>query len=302
MASAVRTRIGTVVSRSTLTPHLVRITLDVGDMSTTGIPDEYVRLMIPADPSTARGADVVLPEIDEQWNVTWPEGVEPPAYRVYTISDHRWIDGVAEVDIDIALHDAGVGSDWAKVCEPGDRIGFVEPHGLYVPVEGVPWQLLVCDITGLPALARILRGLDAGQRAEAVVVLTDERDRIALPSAADVDVRWVVVDTETDTSDALSEAVTARELPAEGPRYVWLAGEARASRAVRRRLRRELGWPQSDFYTCGYWQIDKEKWESRFQQVEDVVLAESRRAQAELADDHGAFLDALDDIYEKVGL
>ncbi|MGJ9413856.1 siderophore-interacting protein [Aeromicrobium sp. CF4.19] len=294
---AVRTRIGTVVSTSRITPHLRRVTLEVGDMASTGVPDEYVRLMIPAE-----GAELVLPEIDDQWNVTWPEGAVEPAYRVYTISDHRWIDGVAHVDIDIALHEAGVGSAWARRCRPGDRIGFVEPHGLYVPTEDAPWQLLVCDITGLPALARILRGLRPGQRAEAVVALTDARDEIALPSAADVDVTWTVVERETDLCVVLTHAVTERELPTEGPRYVWLAGEARSSRAVRRHLRRELGWPQADFYTCGYWQIDAETWNARYEQVQDVVLTEARRVQAELGDDEGAYLDAIEDIYEKAGL
>lgn len=294
---AVRTRIGTVVARSTITPHLVRLTLDVGDLASSGIPDEYVRLMIPSDPS-----QVVLPQIDDDWNISWPDGVEPPEPRVYTFSDHRWVDGVAHVDIDIALHDRGVGSDWARTVTPGSQVGFVEPHGLYRPAPGVPWQLLVCDLTGLPALARILRGLDAGQRVRAVVVLTDERDRIALPSAAEVELEWVVVERDTDVCGALERAVTEAELPAEGPRYVWLAGEARASRAVRRHLRRELGWPQADFYTCGYWQIDKERWEARFEQVQDEVMAEARRVAAELAADEGAYLDAIDDIYEKAGL
>ena len=91
-------------------------------------------------------------------------------------------------------------------------------------------------------------------------------------------------------------------LPADGSRYVWLAGEARASRAVRRHLRRELGWPQSDFYTCGYWQIDAERWNRRYEEVADEVAAEAERVRAQVGDDEGAFLDALDDIYENAGL
>ena len=84
---------------------------------------------------------------------------------------------------------------------------------------------------------------------------------------------------------------------------MWLAGEARASRAVRRRLRRELGWPQSDFYTCGYWQIDAEKWNARYEEVADQVIAEAAaRPQARAGDDEGAYLDELEDIYEKAGL
>ncbi len=85
-------------------------------------------------------------------------------------------------------------------------------------------------------------------------------------------------------------------------RYVWLAGEARASRAVRRHLRRELGWPQADFYTCGYWQVDAEKWNARYDEVADVVIAKAEEVQQKVGDDEGAYLDALDDIYDSVGL
>ena len=52
----------------------------------------------------------------------------------------------------------------------------LEPRGLYAAPDDVEWQLLVADITGVPALARILRRLQPGQRADAVVVLTDPDD------------------------------------------------------------------------------------------------------------------------------
>ncbi len=283
--------------RHRLSQHLVTVTLDVqGDFAGTDVPDEYVRVMIPPP-----GADLVLPTIDERFRTTYPEGAVEPAARVYTISDLRVVDGRTQIDLDIAVHASGVGSDWARTCEPGDRVGLVEPHGLYAAPPEVPWQLLAADITGLPALARILRGLDPGQRVEAVVVLTDEADRIALPSAADVEVRWVLVDDEALISEALSAAVLEADL-SDGDRYVWLAGEARASRAVRKHLRRVLGWPQSDFYTCGYWQLDAEKWNARYEQVSEQVISEAVAAQERAGDDEGAYLDALEDIYDRAGL
>lgn len=292
-----KTYAATVIGRRRLSAHLVTVTLGgLVDFPTTGIPDEYLRVMIPP-----AGAELVLPEIDESWKVTYPDGTVPPDHRVYTVSDHRVVDGETRIDLDIALHDEGVGSDWARRCEPGDRVGLVEPHGLYAAPDGVGWQLLVADITGVPAAARILRGLEAGQKAEVVIVLTDSGDEIALPSAADVDVTWQVVAQETDICDGLADAVTSRRLP-DSDRYVWLAGEARASRAVRRHLRRELGWPQSDFYTCGYWQIEAEKWNARYEQVEAEVLAKAEEVQKTVGGDEGAYLDALDDIYESVGL
>ena len=57
-----RTYAATVIGRRQLSPHLVTVTLgDLGDFPTTGVPDEYVRLLI-GEP----GADLVLPEIDEE--------------------------------------------------------------------------------------------------------------------------------------------------------------------------------------------------------------------------------------------
>ena len=293
----VKTCSATVLGRRRLSPHLVTVTLGgIEGCPSTGIPDEYVRVLIPP-----AGAELALPQIDERWTITYAEGAVEPDFRVYTISDHRVVDGAVQIDLDIALHDQGIGSDWARTCESGDTVGLVEPHGLYAAPSDVAWQLIVADITGLPAAARILRELAPEQRAVVHIVLTDAGDEIPLPSAADVDVTWEVVAKDTDICDALAEAVTSRELPTSD-RYVWLAGEARASRAVRRHLRRELGWPQTDFYTCGYWQIDAEKWNARYDEVAEVVLARSAEVQQQIGDDQGAYLDALDDIYESVGL
>lgn len=292
-----RTFRATVMKKSRLSPHLVSVTLGgLADYPTTGIPDEYVRVMI-APP----GQPLVLPEISDDWVTTYPEGAVPPEQRVYTISDYRIVDGSAEFDVDVVVHEGGIGATWAQECKVGDEVGLIEPHGLYAAPESVAWQLLVADLTGVPALARILRGLQPDQKVEATIVVTDAADMIPLPSPADVTIDWKVVPTENAISGALTEAVTSVELP-ESDRYVWMAGEARSSRAVRRYLRRELGWPQSDFYTCGYWQIDAEKWNTRYEEVAEVVLTKAQEAEAKAGEDQGAYLDALEDIYESVGL
>lgn len=286
-----------VTAKARLSPHLVRITLGgLTNYATTGIPDEYARVLI-ASP----GESLVLPDISDDWVVTFPEGAVEPAQRVYTVSDHRTVAGAVELDLDVVVHDGGIGAAWAQRCEPGDEVGLIEPHGLYAAPRAVGWQLLVADLTGVPALARILRALQPGQCVQATVVVTDAADEIALPSPADVSVTWQVVGTENDITGALAAAVTECALP-DADRYVWLAGEARASRAVRRHLRRELRWPQSDFYTCGYWQIDAEKWNRRYEEVAADVIARATEAETTSGGDEGAYLDALDDIYESAGL
>lgn len=275
--TAVKTWPGIVIGRSVWSAHLVTITVEVSeDFPGTGIPDESVSVHLPVP-----GSDRASP-------------------RVYTISDLRRVDGRQHIDLDIVLHGRGLGADWARRCERHDRVEVTEPHGSYAAAPGVGWQLLAADLTGLPALARILRGLEVGQQARATVVLADEADRIDLPSPAEVDVSWVVVAPEA-VSAALSAAVINVDLP-DDDRYVWVAGEARATRAVRRHLRRELGWPQSDLSTLGYWQVDVEQWNARYAQVAGRVRAEANRAYQEAGADQGAFLDALEDIYERAGL
>ncbi|MBC9226920.1 siderophore-interacting protein [Aeromicrobium senzhongii] len=295
-----KTYAATVLGRRQLTPHLVSITLGgLEGWQSTGIPDEYVRLLLPPHP----GAKIALPTINEDWSYTYPEGAEPLVPRVYTISDHRVVDGDVRVDVDIALHEQGAGSDWARTCQPGDRVGVLEPHGLYRPAADARHQLLVCDITGVPALARILRELDPGVVAEVHVVVSDAADEVPLPSAADVHAHWEVVEDEHLIPNALEAAVTGRDLPADwSGRYVWLAGEARASRAVRKHLRRGLGWPQAAFYTCGYWQIEAEKWNARYEEVAEMIRVKALAAYERAGQDEGAYLDELDDIYESVGL
>lgn len=295
-----KTFVATVVGRRALTAHLVSITLGgIDGWQSTGIPDEYVRLLLPPRP----GARIALPTINEDFSYSYPEGAEPLVPRVYTISDHRVVDGEVRVDIDIALHEQGAGSDWARRCEPGDQVGIIEPHGLYRPAADARQQLLVCDITGVPALGRILRDLEPGVAVQAHVVVADPADEVPLPSAADVSVTWEVVEDEHLIPTALEEAVTSRDLPADwSGRYVWLAGEARASRAVRKHLRRGLGWPQTAFYTCGYWQIEAEKWNARYEEVAEMIRVKAMAAYERAGRDEGAYLDELDDIYESVGL
>lgn len=294
-----KTFAATVLARRDLTPHLVSITLGgLTGWRSTGIPDEYIRLLI-APP----GAELALPQIGEDFSYTYPEGAVEPAPRVYTVSDHRVVEGDVRIDVDVALHEHGAGSDWARTCPVGSQVGVIEPHGLYRPRADATRQVLVCDITGVPALARILRDLDQGIHAEVHVVLTDPRDEVPLPSPAQVDATWHVVDRVEDVPDALTRAVTERELPADpAGHYVWLAGEARASRAVRRLLRRELGWKQEHFYTCGYWQLEAEKWNARYEEVADQVTEQAREAYRRAGEDEGRYLDELERIYESVGL
>ena len=58
--------------------------------------------------------------------------------------------------------------------------------GWYDPPADCDWQLLVADMTGLPALGRIVENLPAGSRAYVIVETIDAADWQQLASAAEV--------------------------------------------------------------------------------------------------------------------
>jgi len=296
----VKAFVGTVIGRRELSPHLVSVTLGgLEGWQSTGIADEYVRLLLPPNDID----EVQLPVIGDDWSFSYPVGATELVPRVYTVSDYRLVDADMRIDVDVVLHDAGPGAAWAKNCLPGDQVGVLEPHGLYRPDPQARKQLLVCDLTAVPAAARILRELPTDHQAYVHVVITDPADEMPLPTTANSSVTWQVVDSELQVADAMTEAVRDFALPKDSTGwYVWLAGEAHASRAVRKYLRRELNWPQSAFYTCGYWQLDAERWKARYEVVADEVNALAAAAFERVGGEEGAYLDELDQIYESVGL
>lgn len=262
---------GIVSKTAPLTPTLVRITLSgpgVDDFLSTGIGDEYVRLFFPhgEDPT-----DVSLPVPDGDWWAT-PEGAPDAPMRTYTISGVRA--DQQEIDIDFVIHEAGIAGPWAAAARPGHVLGLNSPTGLYAPPPEIAWQVLVSDLTGLPAVARIAGGVAEGIRTRIVVEVAADSDRIALDVGENVDITWVVGGNGHGPStlgQIVRSIVDDRLELTEG--YIWVAGETVALRDVRKYLRRELGLPASRFKVVGYW-TPIHDWDSKFAALPESVQRE----------------------------
>ena len=272
-----------IVSKTTpLTPTLVRITLGgegVSEFLSTGIGDEYVRVFFPhgEDPT-----DVSLPVPAGDWWET-PEGAPVAPMRTYTISGVR--PDVDELDIDFVIHQAGVAGPWAARAEPGHVVGFNSPTGLYSPPPGITWQVLVADLTGLPAVARIASDAPEHVRTRIVLEVPDEADRIAFDCGAHVEVTWVTGGNGHGPSalGQLVRRIVDERLPLDEG-YVWVAGETVALRDVRKYLRRELGLPATRFKVVGYW-TPIDAWDSKFAALPEAVQRELDAIWTERPDD-----------------
>ncbi|MGO3886968.1 MAG: siderophore-interacting protein [Mycetocola sp.] len=262
---------GIVSATQQLTPHLVRVTLSgqgIADFVSTGIGDEYVRVFFPhGDDRT----DVSLPVPEGDWWAT-PEGAPEAPMRTYTIRAVR--PEIAEIDIDFVVHEAGVAGPWAAAARPGDVLGLNDPTGLYSPPAQTQWQVLVSDLTGLPAVARILRDTPSTIRTRVVLEIADKSDRLDIDHGDGVEITWVVGGNGhgPSTLGQIVRSIVDDRLPLDRG-YVWVAGETVALRDVRKYLRRELALPATHYKVIGYWTPIAD-WSSKFADLPDSVQRE----------------------------
>ncbi|MGF6175846.1 siderophore-interacting protein [Ensifer sp. 4252] len=231
-----------------LTPSMIRVVLEVEGadrLVETGHADEWIRLAFAPDDETP----VSLPVLS---NGKWgrPDGSKACPNRPYTI--RHWDRERAEMVVDLVVHEGGVGATWALAAKPGDMVGLCNPEGRYrLPVDA-RWIVLLCDITGLPAAARILEELPAGIAAKVHVELPDMADRQALTSQADIIAFWYDSFGKHGRASRLDEIARDIRLPG-GPGYIWIAGEATCVSESRKHFRDALGFDKQRITAVGYW-------------------------------------------------
>ena len=259
----------------------------LADFASTGVGDEYLRVLFPAPGETEPALPAVVDGVLDY------SRIDLGLLRTYTVRAHDPARG--EVTLDFVVHDEGVASTWARDAAPGAVVGLNSPTGLYDPPSGLAWQILVADCAGLPALARILENTPSSVRTRVVVEVPDEQHRLDLPGAADV--TWVSGGNGRGPS-RLEEVIGSLPRPGSDG-YVWVAGESRALRGVRKYLRRELDLPATAYKTVGYWIEDGETWTARYAGLDDMtrqsleLLWQSDRPEDEIEEEYDDRLTSL---------
>jgi len=202
-----------VLRREQLSPHLVRLTLGVDGFVSTGVPDEWVGLVVPG-----------------QFQV-----------RYYTVRSC----GSGELVLDVVVHEVGLVTEWASRDVVGDSVVVTEPKGSFALPADAEWLMLVGDLTAMPAMARISETVDLPTR-----IWAEVRDDLAgyVPDAAHV--TWI--DAPAEGTSRLADVVAELDWP-EGPGYFWMAGESAPMRAIRKHLMRDRKLPASAYDVMGYW-------------------------------------------------
>lgn len=208
----------TVVAQDRLSDHLVRLRLgDVNGFVSTGIPDEWVGLVVPGQFQS----------------------------RYYTVREQT----SDSLTIDVVVHEVGLVTEWASRDCVGEQVTITEPRGAFAPPADATWVHLVGDLTAAPAIARIAEHLaDHTDLATRIWLETDDDLPGYLPDAAEV--TWVR--PPAPGASALAEVVEGLEWPS-GPGYFWMGGESAQMRVIRKHLMREVRLPGERYHVMGYW-------------------------------------------------
>ncbi|MEJ8280395.1 siderophore-interacting protein [Pseudonocardia spirodelae] len=196
--------------------------------------------------------------------------------------------------IDVVCHPGGVGAGWARRACVGDEIGVSRTHSWFRRPAGARWQILVGDAAVVPALARIVA--ETPDDVDTEVVL--ELDRVPGDFPAGARVRHVPAD---ESASRLPAIVAGLTLP-EGPGYVYVGGEASATRAARRHLRHERGLPAGSYGVLGYWRRDADTFRRTWEANQERFERAYADAVAAGAGDEERTLDLYEATLERDGL
>ncbi len=241
------------VSVVRLSPSMMRVVVrvDGGErLLSSGHPDEWVRLALQPNPETP----ITLPVLMDNGKWGRPDGSKHCPNRPYTI--RRWDAKRCEMTIDLVVHEGGVAATWAINAKVGDVVGICNPEGRFWMPKGSEWLLMLTDITGLPAVGRVLEELPAGLRTIVHVEVPSEADRQQIETAAEVSLHWHACHGPKPERAGYTElsriAGEIRELP-QGPGYIYIAGEAKAVSDCRKHFRDVLGFDKNRIDAIGYW-------------------------------------------------
>lgn len=224
-----RRRVLTVRAVELVTPRMVRVTLEGGDLHNfvSAAPDDHIKLFFSSNDGQTQMRDFT------------PRRYDPRA---------------GTLTIDFVLHEGGPAGSFAANAQVGDTLEIGGPRGSLIVSDKVKRWLLIGDETALPAIGRRIEELGADAQVHAIIAVADAREEQVFESAAGVHLTWVHRDP-SKSADPEPILAALRDSAVDADLFVWVGAEASVARAVRDHVLTVRAHPKGRMRASGYWQM-----------------------------------------------
>ena len=243
-------RLMQVISAHHYTPHMLRVRLAGEDLTRFSLFGAmHVRLLLP----TTEVPQPVWPIMGPNGLPFWPDEAKRPAARAYTIRKLNIEEGWMEIDF--YVHETeGLACIWAKNAGAGDTIGLMGPVGR--PLRQAKRYLIGADMTGLPAIGRMLEEFAPDVSGHVLIAVDTPADIQPLNHPDGITIEWIVESDQAKASATLVKRLCALQWPDGEDSFGWFAAEADDAKIMREYWRKTLGKSRDQTLVAGYWQKD----------------------------------------------
>ncbi|MGL5829123.1 MAG: siderophore-interacting protein [Angustibacter sp.] len=234
---------------SWLNPAFVRVVVTgpgLADFPEPPAADSYVKVIV-QHPLASFRRDLDL----QQARAELPQELWP-AVRAYTV--RHWSAERRELTLDVLVHrddhgPVGPGSAWAASAAPGQLLHLTGPGGSFRPDPGAAWQLLMGDLSALPAISVIAES-EPPRQSWILLEIDHPEEAVEFPEGWPV--RWLLRAGRT-RGTALLAALDDLPIPPNPLGQAFIHGEAGWVRLARRRLLSSWRLPLDRLSASGYW-------------------------------------------------
>ncbi len=158
------------------------------------------------------------------------------------------------LDVAIATHSKGIGTQWVKECQWGDMVYFKMKKGNFLSVDDADSYLMIGDLSALSHLYMINRNI--GEKKQIASVLYSQQKSELFPDI-DGNTPFDFYEFPENPINEIIAKIKEIAPTLKGKKMAYIAGDSRLCVAVNQFLRKELNWEAKQIKTKLFWNREK---------------------------------------------